>query len=116
MPAIRIQEGASHRLDDIYRYTRDRWGDDQAEKYITGLFAAFDKIAAHGVVSKPIPAAFRVEGFFFGSEQQGCSLRQAALWTECASGWSFRSSRRNAVSADGDLLADLIDVIDPLGI
>ena len=56
MPAIRIQEGASHRLDDIYRYTRDRWGDDQAEKYITGLFASFDKIAAHGVASKPIPA------------------------------------------------------------
>ena len=49
MAAIRIQEGASHRLDDIYRYTRDRWGDDQAETYITGLFAAFDKIAAHGV-------------------------------------------------------------------
>ena len=24
MPAIRIQEGASHRFDDIYRYTRDR--------------------------------------------------------------------------------------------
>ena len=44
MAAIRIQEGTSHRLDDIYRYTRDRWGDDQAEKYITGLFDAFDKI------------------------------------------------------------------------
>ena len=58
MPAIRIQEGASHRLDDIYRYTRDRWGDEQAETYITGLFAAFEKIAAHGVVSKPIPAEF----------------------------------------------------------
>lgn len=69
MPAIRIQEGASHRLDDIYRYTRDRWGDEQAETYITGLFAAFDKIAAHGVVSKPIPAEFGVEGYFFRYER-----------------------------------------------
>ena len=33
MPAIRIQEGASLRIDDIYRYTRDRWGEDQAEKW-----------------------------------------------------------------------------------
>jgi plasmid stabilization system protein ParE len=68
-PAIRIQEGASHRLDDIYRYTRDRWSDEQAEKYITGLFAAFDKIAAHGVVSKPVPAEFGVNGFFFRYER-----------------------------------------------
>ena len=68
MPAIRIQEGASHRLDDIYRYTRDRWGDEQAEKYITGLFAAFEKIAAHGVVSKPIPAEFGLNGLFFRYE------------------------------------------------
>lgn len=26
MAAVRIQEAASHRLDEIYRYTRDRWG------------------------------------------------------------------------------------------
>lgn len=65
MPAIRIQEGASLRIDDIYRYARDRWGEDQDEKYITGLFEAFDKIAARGVASKPVPAEFEVEGFFF---------------------------------------------------
>ena len=69
MPVIRIQEGASHRLDDIYRYTRDRWGEDQAEKYINGLFEAFDKIASHGVPSKPIPAEFGVDGFFLRYER-----------------------------------------------
>ena len=69
MPAIRIQDGASHRLDDIYSYTRDSWGEDQAEKYITGLFLAFHKIAAHGVVSKPIPAEFGLNGFFFRYER-----------------------------------------------
>ncbi len=69
MRAICIQESASHRLDDIYRYTRDRWSGSQAEKYITDLFAAFDRIATHGVVSKPIPAEFGVEGFFFRHER-----------------------------------------------
>lgn len=76
MPAIRIQEGASHRLDDIYRYTRDRWGDEQAEKYITGLFVAFDKIASHGVVSKPIPAEFDLNGFLFRYERHFVYWRQ----------------------------------------
>ena len=69
MAVIRIQEGASHRIDDIYCYTRDRWGEDQAEKYITGLFAAFDKIATHGVVSRPVPAEFGVDGYLFRYER-----------------------------------------------
>lgn len=69
MPAIRIQEAASRRLDAIYGYTRERWGEGQAEKYITDLFAAFDKIATHGVASRPIPAEFGVDGFFFRHER-----------------------------------------------
>ena len=69
MAAIRIQEAASHRLDDIYRYTRERWGIEQADRYITGLFAAFDKIDTHGVISRPVPAAFGVDGFFFRYER-----------------------------------------------
>ncbi len=65
MSAVRVQEAASHRLDEIYRYTRDRWGTGQAEAYITGLFEAFGKIAAHGVASRPVPAEFGVAGFYF---------------------------------------------------
>lgn len=66
--AIRVQEAASLRLDDIYRYTRDRWGEAQAERYITGMFEAFERIEAHGIVSTPVPAEFGVEGFFFRYE------------------------------------------------
>lgn len=66
--AVRIQEAASLRLDDIYRYTRDRWGEAQADRYITGMFEAFERIESHGVVSRPIPADFGVEGFFFRYE------------------------------------------------
>lgn len=67
--AIRVQEAASLRLDEIYRYTRAHWGEAQAERYITGLFAAFDKIETHEIVSRPIPAEFGVNGFFFRYEQ-----------------------------------------------
>ena len=67
--AIRVQEAASVRLDEIYRYTRDRWGEAQVDCYITGMFAAFDRIDTHGVLSKPIPAAFGVEGYFFRYEK-----------------------------------------------
>jgi len=65
LTAVRLQEAASYRLDEIYRYTRDHWGTEQADRYITGLFEAFNKIDSYGVASKPIPAAFGVEGFFF---------------------------------------------------
>lgn len=63
MSTFRVQEAASHRIDEIYRYTRDRWGSDQADRYATGLFEAFGRIATHEVLSRPIPAEFGVEGF-----------------------------------------------------
>lgn len=66
--AIRVQEAASLRLDEIYRYTRDRWGVEQADRYITDLFAAFGRIEGHGVASRPIPAEFGVKGFYFQHE------------------------------------------------
>jgi len=69
LAAVRIQEAASHRLDEIYRYTRDRWGTEQADRYIAGLFEAFDRIESHGVMSRPVPAEFGVEGYFFQYER-----------------------------------------------
>ena len=68
MATILVQEAASYRLDEIYRYTRDRWGVHRADGYINGMFAAFDRIESGGVASKPIPAEFGVEGFFFRHE------------------------------------------------
>lgn len=68
MAAVRVQEATSHRLDEIYRYTRDRWGIEQADRYITGLFDAFGKIESHAVTSRPVPAMFGVQGFFFRYE------------------------------------------------
>lgn len=67
--AIRIQESASYRLDEIYRYTRDHWGDEQARRYISGLFESFDGIATNTTASRPIPAEFGVEGYLFKHER-----------------------------------------------
>ena len=65
MTSFLVQEAASHRLDEIYRYTRSRWGSEQANTYITGLFEAFGKIETHEVNSRPVPAEFGVEGYYF---------------------------------------------------
>lgn len=80
MAAVRIQEAASHRLDEIYRYSRERWGTRQADRYIVGLFAAFDRIESHGVMSRPVPAAFGVEGYFFRYE------RHVVYWRRLSNG------------------------------
>ena len=69
MTSVRVQEAASHRIDEIYRYTRNHWGNDQAKVYISGLFKAFSRIAAHQVLSHPIPAEFEVAGFYFRYEK-----------------------------------------------
>ncbi len=69
MTAVLVQQAASHRLDDIYRYTRERWGEAQADRYIGGLFDAFARIETHGVTSRPIPAEFGVDGYVFRYEK-----------------------------------------------
>jgi toxin ParE1/3/4 len=69
MAEIRIQEAASHRLDDIYRYTRERWGKDQAQRYIEGLFDTFSRVGTHAAMSRPVPAEFGVDGFMVRYER-----------------------------------------------
>lgn len=68
MSQYRIQEAAAWRLDEIYRYTLEHWGEKQAERYIRGLFDSFDQIDSHGVLSRPVPAEFGVDGLFYRYE------------------------------------------------
>ncbi len=67
--AIRVQTAAAFRIDEIYRYTLKAWGKDQADDYITRMFAAFERISTEGASSRPIPAAFEVDGFVFRFEK-----------------------------------------------
>lgn len=73
-----VQEAASWRLDEIYRHTRERWGEPQANRYITGLFESFERIDSRGVVSRPLPAEFGVAGFFYRHERQFVYWRRLA--------------------------------------
>lgn len=63
MTQYRVQEAAAIRIDEIYRYTRDRWGEAQADAYIEGLFETFDGIATGMGASRPVPAEFGVTGY-----------------------------------------------------
>jgi toxin ParE1/3/4 len=67
--AVLILEAAGRRLDEIYRYTRDQWGEAQAVRYVTGLFDSFDQIESHAILSRPVPAEYGIDGFFFRYEQ-----------------------------------------------
>lgn len=61
-----MQYAAALRLDDIYRYTRQRWGQQQAERYLRGLFQAAQGLVSHRTSSRPIPAEFGIgNGYFF---------------------------------------------------
>lgn len=63
MSTFRVQAAAEHRLDEIYTYTRDIWGEAQADTYIRGLFARFTAIAGRRFPWRPIPAEFEVDGY-----------------------------------------------------
>lgn len=78
--AIRLQKAASLRLDEICRHTRALWGEAQAEIYITGLFAACQQIDTREVISRPVPAEFGLEGYFFRDE------RHFAYWRRLSNG------------------------------
>lgn len=64
MAGFRVQDRAGRRLDEIYIYTRDTWGDEQATHYIRGLFARFEAIAALKVAWRAILADFGVDGYY----------------------------------------------------
>ncbi|GAB6043778.1 type II toxin-antitoxin system RelE/ParE family toxin [Endothiovibrio diazotrophicus] len=114
MAQIRIQEAASWRLDEIYRYTRERWGEPQAERYISGLFDAFKRIESHGVASRPVPAEFGVQGFFFRYE------RHFVYWRWLSDGnigiVTILHERMHRIEhLRGDLFGELSPGADPSG-
>lgn len=59
-----VQKAADHRLDGIYKYTLETWGQAQAETYIRGLFDCFHDIADRKRPWRQIPAEFAIDGYF----------------------------------------------------
>jgi len=69
MKKFLVLNSASYRIDEIYQYTLNRWGEKKAGSYIKGLFDSFAGIGTHTVVSRPVPAEFGVDGFFYKYEK-----------------------------------------------
>jgi toxin ParE1/3/4 len=63
VPKYRVSDNAGHRLDEIWRYSAEAWGDMQTERYLRGLFDRFQAIADRRFPWRPIPAEFGVDGF-----------------------------------------------------
>ena len=64
MAVYRVAAIAGQRLDEIYAYTRDTWGEAQAETYVRRLFDCFARIARRETTSRAILAEFGVDGFY----------------------------------------------------
>ncbi|PHS25258.1 MAG: plasmid stabilization protein [Methylophaga sp.] len=65
MARFLLQQAATFRLDEIYHYSLNKWGQEKADNYIEGLFDAFAKVGEKTVLSHPIPAELGVTGFYF---------------------------------------------------
>jgi plasmid stabilization system protein ParE len=55
----RIYPSAKERILEIWEYTEEKWGEEQADRYITGLFAELDEISSARFRWKPV----REQGF-----------------------------------------------------
>ena len=78
MTAFRVSGRASNRLDEIYDYTRRKWGEAQADNYIRGLFEKFNAIAGRDFPWRPIPAEFGVDGYLCRHEKHFIYWKQLA--------------------------------------
>lgn len=64
MAKFLIQKAAAARLKEIFVYSRKRWDDGQARRYIEGMFERFEQIADKTIVWRCIPAEFGVDGYY----------------------------------------------------
>ena len=69
MTAVIFLEVAEMRIDETYRYACDHWGDRQGDAYIRGLFRASDGLVSQATPSRPIPARFGRQGYYFRYEK-----------------------------------------------
>jgi len=63
MKSYFIEASASAAIDDLYAYTFERWGDAQADKYLSGLFTRFAAIVSKDVLWRSVPPEFEIEAW-----------------------------------------------------
>ena len=57
-----LSAAANQALDDIFNYTYDRWGEDQAKNYLSALFTLFDAVASGTQQGRLIQPEYGVSG------------------------------------------------------
>ncbi len=62
---FKVLKSAGFRIDDIYVWTAQNFGIEQANSYIRELFDSFEKIERGESFSKPIPADFGIQGYYY---------------------------------------------------
>ncbi len=60
MAGYRFFPAADKRQDEIWRYTHEQWGEDQAKKYIRGLHDHLQKLANKDIPWHPLPTGLLV--------------------------------------------------------
>lgn len=80
MSGFHLEPAADLRLDEIFTYTYERWGSEQAGKYIRELFDRFAAIDRHEIPWRQIPADFGIEGYYYRHD------RHFIYWRERADG------------------------------
>lgn len=78
MSAFFVEPAADQRLDEIYDYTADQWGEDQADHYIQRLFERFAAIAAKRVPWRVLPAEFGLLLYYARAEHHIVYWRERA--------------------------------------
>jgi len=80
MAKFLVQNSASFRIDEIYRYTQLKWGEEKAKEYIEGMFSTFSGIDKNECFSMPIPSEFGHSGFYY------CYKKHFIYWKYLESG------------------------------
>lgn len=64
MSIVRFFPRAEQDLIEIYAYSVKAWGQDQADRYLDGLYARIEKAAGRKELWRTIPSEFDVSGYF----------------------------------------------------
>jgi toxin ParE1/3/4 len=75
MTGFRLYRTADERLDEVWSYTYEKWGEQQAEKYIKGLFDYFQKLSDNKLLWCSLPGRLVVPeqldiALYFGRYKQ----------------------------------------------
>lgn len=59
-----IYKPASASLDDVWQYSINQWGEEQAEAYLTGLFDTIQKAAIRDILWRKVQQTTQLEAYF----------------------------------------------------